>query len=187
MTRTIWTMGHSTHTLEAFVALLRQHGITAAVDVRAFPGSRVIPTSRANALKVPFPRAGIDYTWLGRELGGRRRSNSQPSLNTALRNESFRNFADFMTTLLFEEGIDRLLQRASKKSTAFFCAELLWWRCHRSLISDYLTLARGWEVRHIIDLAEPKEHKVKPEAHLSKERLIYAEPDLFTPLRGYKS
>ena len=176
---TIWTIGHSTHTLDAFTALLRHHGIEGVVDVRAFPGSRRHPHFARERLAESLPAQGLRYDWLGQELGGRRRPTDRPSPNTALRNESFRNYADFMATPLFSRGVDELLRLASQRRTAFFCAELLWWRCHRSLIADYLTAVRGWTVLHILDLAEPKAHKPKSEARVEGSALVYAEPDLF--------
>lgn len=182
--RRIWTAGHSTHTLEAFVALLKHHGIQAVADIRAFPGSRRHPHFARESLVESMPAHGIEYHWLGKQLGGRRRKSAGESPNTGLRNESFRNYADYMGTADFAHGVAELLVLAARKPTAYFCAELLWWRCHRSLLSDYLVAARRWEVLHVMDLAEPKPHKIKPEAHLESDgMLVYAEPDLFSPLR----
>jgi len=158
--------------------LLRHHGIEGVVDVRAFPGSRRHPHFGREALVESLPAHGFRYDWMGVELGGRRRPTTAPSRNTALRNESFRNYADFMGTPLFSQGVDALLALGAQRKTAFFCAELLWWRCHRSLIADYLVAARGCEVLHILDLAPPKAHKPKAEAHLVEGRLVYAEPGL---------
>ncbi len=165
------------------MALLRHHGVEGVVDVRAFPGSRRYPHFARERLAQSLPETGIRYDWLGLELGGRRRPSAGPSPNLALRNESFRNYADFMSSPLFSRGVDALLALAARRPTAFFCAELLWWRCHRSLIADYLVAVRRCEVFDIIDLAPPKPHKPKPEAHVEEGRLVYAEPDLFSPLR----
>jgi uncharacterized protein (DUF488 family) len=178
MKRTIWTIGHSTRTLESFIALARHHGIEGFVDVRAFPGSRRHPHFGRERLGQSLRDAGFHYDWLGQQLGGRREPLPQ-SPNTGLRHPSFRGYADYMLTKDFSAGVDLLLARALERPTAFFCAELLWWKCHRSLIADYLTLARGWTVLHILDLSPPKPHGAKPEAHLRDGTLLYAEPSLF--------
>ena len=171
--KTIWTIGHSTRLLDEFAGLAKLHGIETLVDVRAFPGSRRCPWFGRESLGKSLPERGLAYEWLGEELGGRRRRSDGPSPNGALRNDSFRNYADYMLTPGFSAGVDRLLARASAAPTAFFCAELLWWRCHRSLIADYLTAARGWEVRHVLDGKASKPHAVKPEARLRGGRLLY--------------
>jgi uncharacterized protein (DUF488 family) len=182
MAAPVWTFGHSTRALDELVELLKGHGIAAAVDVRAFPGSRRHPHFAREALAVSLPRAGLRYEWLGQELGGRRRSSKEPSPNGALRNASFRNYADYMLTPEFARGVDRLLTLADEAPTAFFCAELLWWRCHRSLISDYLVAVRGRTVLHILDASAPKPHAPKTEARLEGGRLLYPPPE--PPLPG---
>ena len=173
MKKTIWTIGHSTHLLDEFVSLLKANGIEAAVDVRAFPGSRRWPWFNRESLQKSLPKAGIEYVWLGGPLGGRRKKSPEPSPNAALRNSSFRNYADYMLTPAFSEGVDQLIALASEKKTAFFCSELLWWRCHRSLISDDLVAVRRWKVLHILDDKPPKPHKPKPEARVARGRVTY--------------
>lgn len=179
-TAPLWTIGHSTRALDEFVALLKASGISTVVDIRAFPGSRRHPHFAREALALSLPELGLRYEWLGQELGGRRRKLEEPSPNGALRNDSFRNYADYMGTPEFARGIDRLLALADEAPTAYFCAELLWWRCHRSLVSDYLVAVRRREVLHILDASPPKPHKPKAEARLVKGRLLYppAEPGL---------
>jgi uncharacterized protein (DUF488 family) len=164
--------------------LLKSHGIAAVADVRAFPGSRRHPHFSRENLERSLPEAGIEYLWLGRELGGRRRGEEGRSPNTGLRNASFRNYADHMASPDFSAGIARLLSLADEKPTALLCAERLWWRCHRSLIADYLELIRGRRVRHILEPGEAKPHAVKTEARREGTRLIYAEPDLLPLAAG---
>jgi uncharacterized protein (DUF488 family) len=176
----VWTIGHSTRTLDEFAALLHGQGITIVVDIRAFPGSRRHPHFAREALAKSLPKLGFRYEWLGRELGGRRRTLAEPSPNGALRNDSFRNYADYMGTPEFAAGIDRLLALADEAPTAYFCAELLWWRCHRALVSDYLAAVRGRTVLHILGSEAPKPHTPKAEARVVAGRLLYppAEPGL---------
>ena len=145
---TIWTIGHSTRSSEEFLELLHAQQIRALADVRRFPGSRRYPQFGQSALVTSLNEAGIEYVHFP-ELGGRRRA--QPdSPNTAWRNEAFRGYADYMMTEAFRGGIERLLELAKGKRTAIMCAELLWWRCHRSLIADYLK-AQGHTVLNIVN------------------------------------
>jgi uncharacterized protein (DUF488 family) len=110
---TIYTIGHSTRSFEDLVEALRGHGITTLVDIRSFPMSRRMPHFNRESLEVELPKHGIAYLWL-KELGGRRKKVLNDSPNTALRNESFRNYADYMMTEEFEGGIGRLLSVASQ-------------------------------------------------------------------------
>jgi uncharacterized protein (DUF488 family) len=145
----IWTIGHSTRTIEKFISLLEEHGIKSLADVRLLPGSRRYPQFNRETLADSLGTAGIRYEHFP-ELGGRRKARSD-SRNTAWRNESFRGYADYMETEEFHKGVGRLLDLATQAgSTAIMCAEAVWWRCHRSLISDYLK-TRGIEVTHIVD------------------------------------
>jgi uncharacterized protein (DUF488 family) len=168
---TLWTIGHSTHPIEDFLAILKAHDIEAVADVRQFPGSRRYPQFGKDALAKSLACAGIIYTHFP-ELGGRRRP--QPhSPNTAWRNEAFQGYADYMMTPAFTAGIGRLLKLAREKRTVVMCAELLWWRCHRSLISDYLK-ANGHHVLHIMDTKTPKEHPFTSAARLVDGKLSYS-------------
>lgn len=180
MAAPLWTIGHSTRTLDEFIALLSANGLRTAVDIRAFPGSRRYPHFAREALAASLPKAGLRYVWLGKELGGRRRATVEPSPNLGLRNDSFRNYADYMGAPEFSRGVDALLALADEAPTACFCAELLWWRCHRSLLSDYLVAVRGREVFDILDESPPKPHAPKTEARVEDGRLVYppAEPPL---------
>ena len=133
---TIWTIGHSTRTLEEFTALLYEYRIEAIADVRRFPGSRRYPHFASEALAKSLPAHDIAYQWIPK-LGGRRKV--QPgSPNTAWRNASFQGYADYTATTEFAEGLAELLKLAARKRTAMMCAEVVWWRCHRSIVSYVL-------------------------------------------------
>lgn len=175
--KTLFTFGHSTRSLEELTGALKAHGIARLVDVRAFPGSRRHPHLGRQSLETALPAAGIEYLWLGRELGGRRKT-QESSPNRALRSAGFRGYADYMGTPAFSAGMDRLLALAAEKPTAVLCAELLWWKCHRSLIADYAQLVRGWEVRHIQDARTLLAHRPKKEARRTGSGLVYGEPEL---------
>ncbi|MEP7187164.1 MAG: DUF488 domain-containing protein [Rhodanobacter sp.] len=168
---TLWTIGHSTHALEAFLALLDEYRIEAIADVRRFPGSRRYPHFASEAMAESLPAHGIAYQWIAK-LGGRRKV--QPgSPNTAWRNASFQGYADYIATPEFAEGLAELLTMASGKRTAMMCAEVLWWRCHRSIVSDVLKL-RGIEVIHILDATHTAEHPYTSPAHIVDGELSYA-------------
>ncbi len=166
----IWTIGHSTRTLDEFIALLRAYGVTAVADVRQYPGSRRYPHFNREALSAALGDAGITYVHFP-ELGGRRQPRPD-SPNTAWRNESFRGYADYMETEAFRAGIDRLLDLARRRPTAILCAEAVWWRCHRSLISDYLK-TMGVEVVHILDAAHSEVHPYTQAARVVEGKLSY--------------
>ncbi|MEO8779680.1 MAG: DUF488 domain-containing protein [Rhodanobacter sp.] len=167
----IWTIGHSTRTLEEFVALLWASQIEAIADIRSFPGSRRYPHFAREALTESLPAHGIAYQWIPK-LGGRRRV-QKDSPNTAWRNASFRAYADYLATAEFAEGLAQLLPLAAAKRTAIMCAEAVWWRCHRSLVSDVLKL-RGIEVIHLIDAKHTTVHPYTAPARIVEGELSYA-------------
>jgi uncharacterized protein (DUF488 family) len=170
---TIWTIGHSTRTLEEFLGLLSKYRIEAIADVRRFPGSRRYPHFASDALAETLPAHGITYQWIPK-LGGRRKV--QPgSPNTAWRNASFQGYADYTATVEFAEGLAELLELAASKRTALMCAEAVWWRCHRSMIADVLKL-RGIEVIHIVDATHTTVHPYTSPARIVDGRLSYAPP-----------
>lgn len=168
---TLWSIGHSTHSIEAFLDLLDHYGIETIADVRRHPGSRRLPQFGSEALQATLAERGIAYCWLP-ELGGRRRARPD-SPNDAWRNASFRGYADHLDSEEFATGFERLLALASARRTAMMCAELLWWRCHRSLISDVLKL-RGIEVIHIESERSAHPHPYTAPARRLGDRLIYA-------------
>jgi len=175
---TIYTIGHSTRTLEELVAALRGHGIKTLVDIRSFPMSRRLPHFNRKSLEQELPRCGIAYVWM-KELGGRRKKMRDDSPNIGLRNDSFRNYADYMMTAEFADGVTRLLEMAERESTAIMCAERVWFQCHRMLVSDYLT-AHGHAVLHIDDEKHPvRPHKLMAEARLVDGKLVYNAQQLF--------
>lgn len=168
----IWTVGHSTHSLDDFIGLLQAHRIQAIADVRRFPGSRRFPQFGENALRESLADRDIDYLWLGDTLGGRRRP--QPgSPNDGWRNASFRGYADHLSSTAFANGLAQLLTLAERRRTSLMCAEVLWWRCHRALISDVLKM-RGISVLHIQDHGPAGEHPFSTAARIVDGRLDYS-------------
>jgi uncharacterized protein (DUF488 family) len=146
----LYTIGHSTRTLEDFIALLNREGVSHLVDVRAFPTSARYPHFNQASLAESLARQGIRYSHFP-ELGGRRRVR-RDSRNVLWRNAGFRGYADYMETREFAAALDDLLAAAAREPTAIMCAEAVPWRCHRSLISDAV-LAKGIPVFHILDAA----------------------------------
>jgi uncharacterized protein (DUF488 family) len=170
---TICTVGHSTRDLAEFSHILQAHGIRLLVDIRAFPASRRYPHFNREHLELWLPEIGCDYIW-EKGLGGRRKKQMsvENSPNIALRNTSFRNYADYMLSPHFQNAVERLLAHAEKRKTAVMCAEYVYFRCHRMLISDYLVTA-GHKILHILDEKPPTEHKLSKDARMVDGRLIY--------------
>ena len=166
----IWTIGHSTLSIDQFIAGLAAFEIRLLVDVRSFPGSRRYPHFNRENLQTSLTAAGVDYLHMP-ELGGRRKTRPD-SQNVAWRNESFRGYADYMETAAFREGIERLLDLARERRTAIMCAEAVWWRCHCSLIADYLKAA-GVNVTHILGENKSDEHPYTSAAQIVNGKLSY--------------
>ena len=166
----IWTIGHSTLAIEEFIRRIEAFEIKLLADVRSFPGSRRYPQFNKDNLRSSLAAAEIDYAHLP-ELGGRRRAHPD-SINMAWRNESFRGYADYMESEGFQGGIAKLLKLAAQKRTAIMCAEALWWRCHRSLISDYLKV-QGNEVIHITGDGKSESHPFTSAARVVNGELSY--------------
>ena len=166
----IWTVGHSTRTTEEFNLILNSQGIETLVDVRAYPSSRRYPHFNMDALKESLRLVGVGYHHLA-SLGGRRRG-SPESRNTAWKNPSFRAFADYMETSGFQQGIETLLQLSRERRTAVMCAEAVWWRCHRSLIADYLK-AQGLTVVHILSEKKAEIHPYTAAVSIIDGKLSY--------------
>ena len=167
---TIWTVGHSTRSGEDFGKILLAHEIKVLVDVRSFPGSRRLPQFNREALSQALRDLGIEYRHEPR-LGGRRKP-SADSHNTAWKNASFRAYADHMESEAFRSGVEDLLEVAANERTAVMCAEALWWRCHRSLVADYLK-AEGHTVLHILDQKKTEEHPFTSAARIINGKLSY--------------
>lgn len=166
----IWTIGHSTRSFDEFVDLLRGNTIEVVADVRSYPGSRKFPHFNRESLEASLPGEVIDYVHL-KELGGRRRVRAD-SPHTVWRNEAFRGYADYMDTEEFAHGIDCLLEIASGSRTAIMCSEGVWWRCHRSMISDYLK-STGVVVQHIMGRDQVVEHPFTSAAKIVEGKLSY--------------
>jgi uncharacterized protein (DUF488 family) len=175
VTHTIWTVGHSTRPLDEFLSVLEAHRIEALVDVRRYPLSRRHPHFNRDAFEPALDARGIRYTWIER-LGGRRYPRAD-SPNQAWRVTGFRGYADYMETPEFELGLAELTEIGGERRTAYMCAELLWWQCHRRLISDAL-VARGWNVLHIAGADAAAPHKLLPPAQLRDGKLTYAAEQL---------
>ncbi len=167
---TIYTIGHSTRTIEQFLELLKAHGIQQIVDVRTVPKSRHNPQFSKEALAASLEQAGIAYTHL-EKLGGLRHT-SKDSVNLGWQNASFRGFADYMATPEFQAGLDELKALAEKKTVAIMCAEAVPWRCHRSLIADALTI-QGWQVLHIQSRKTASLHELTPFLKVQDGKLTY--------------
>ncbi len=168
---TLFTIGHSTRSLDELIDALQAHSIETLVDTRSFPMSRRLPHFNRESLEKALPAAGIKYVWM-KDLGGRRKKSLEDSPNVALRNESFRNYADYMLSPEFERAITDLIKLGEQSRTAYMCAERVYFRCHRMLVSDWL-VARGHEVLHIDDAKPAKAHKLMSEARLVDGQLIY--------------
>lgn len=170
----IYTVGHSTRSLEEFVSLLKSHAVEKIVDVRTIPRSRRNPQFAGEALATTLPRNDIAYTWM-KALGGLRRPRTD-SQNMAWRNDSFRGYADHMQTPEFERAIAELLEQSSAARVAIMCAEAVPWRCHRSLIGDAL-LVRDVEVFDIMSETSAPPHKLTSFARADGTNVAYPATD----------
>ena len=168
---TLFTIGHSTRGLDDLIEALKAHSIKALVDIRSLPMSRRLPHFNRESLEASLPEAGIQYVWM-KELGGRRKKSLADSPNVALSNESFRNYADYMLSAEFENAIADLIKMAEQSRTAYMCAERVYFKCHRMLVSDWL-VAHGHEVLHIDDTKPAKRHKLMSEARVIDGKVIY--------------
>ena len=174
----VFTIGHSTRSLEELVALLKHHGLDRLVDVRTLPGSRRVPQFNKEAIEPALAEAGIDYVHL-KGLGGLRKPRPD-SENTGWRNSSFRGYADYMQTPEFERSLEELIELALEQPTAIMCAEAVPWRCHRLLIADAL-LVRGHEVLHIFSETKAEPHRLTPFAKAEGTRVWYPPEQLALP------
>ncbi|MCX7672221.1 MAG: DUF488 domain-containing protein [Thiobacillaceae bacterium] len=177
----LYTVGHGSRTLEEFIALLRQHGIRCLVDIRAYPGSRRHPHFAHVPLAAALQAEGIDYVWMGRELGGFRHGGGAE--HTALRSPGFRAYCAHMASEPFRQGVQRLLHLAAAAPTAVMCAERLYWHCHRYFLADALLL-RGVRVVHLLTQSELSEHRMNPIARVVQGRLVYDGGQAVLPYEG---
>jgi uncharacterized protein (DUF488 family) len=166
----IWSIGHGARTLEDFLATLADARVAAVVDVRSQPGSRRHPHFGAEALEAALGEVGVTYVHVP-ALGGRREPLAD-SPHRALRVAAFRGYADHMSTEEFARGYDRLTSLARQSRTAFMCAETLWWRCHRRLIADRLTVD-GWTVAHLFAPGKSEPHVLWDAARIDDGHLWY--------------
>lgn len=172
----IYSIGHSTRTLAEFIGMLQSFNIKTLVDIRQYPGSRKYPHFNKENLETEMARRSIKYIHL-KELGGRRKV-VQNSKNTRWHHASFRGYADYMETTEFKKAIIRLETIALHNSTAYMCSEAVWWRCHRSMVSDFLKV-QGWTVLHITATEKAKEHSYTSAARISDNHLFYSDENLF--------
>jgi len=173
----IFTIGHSNRSFEEFSSLLQGFAIEVVADVRRYPSSRKFSHFNGETLKSLLEKEAIKYIWL-ETLGGRRQgTKNNKSPNTALKSLGFRNYADYMNTDEFCDAAEKLITTAANARTAILCAERFYWKCHRRLLSDYLT-AQGVEVGHIIETGQVANHKLTPSAVVTnKSWVIYPQPE----------
>lgn len=170
MSKIIWTVGHSTRPIYEFIGLLKSYGIEAVIDVRTIPRSRKNPQFNKDELEQSMPEARMEYIH-EKDLGGLRHT-MRDSPNTAWRNDSFRGFADYMRTPAFSQALMRLMERAQQKSAVIMCAEILPWRCHRSLIADALII-NDFEVIEIFEEGKSRQHRLTPFAVVEDGKVTY--------------
>jgi uncharacterized protein (DUF488 family) len=168
-----FTIGHSTRPFEEFLELLRASMVNCVVDVRRLPGSRKFPQYDSATLAGLLAEQNIRYVHLV-DLGGRRPKPIGMSLNDFWQNTSFRNYADYAWTSPFQFALETLVLRGEVQTCAIMCAEALWWRCHRRIITDYL-LADGHQVFHIEGPTRVSAAIMTPTARsISEGRILYS-------------
>jgi uncharacterized protein (DUF488 family) len=167
----LYTIGHSTHPIETFISLLSQHRIEILADVRSFPSSRRWPQFNQAELERAVEQAEIGYRWF-KALGGRRHIKRPDSPHRAWELEAFRSYADYTETSEFAAGLDELTETALGRRTVIVCSEGLWWRCHRRIICDHMTV-RGWDVRHIMPDGKIVAHSIAAFATVTADRIVY--------------
>jgi uncharacterized protein (DUF488 family) len=166
-----FTMGFSNRTWETTAEILAAHGIERLVDIRTLPGSKHTPQYNLENLRIALPETGVDYVHL-KSLGGLRKPHKESLLNAAWRNEGFRGFADYMQTADFAAALEELIRLLSEKRTVYACTEAVFWRCHRQLVSDALSV-RGFRIGHIFDAAKVEPHSLTKFAHVDGVQITY--------------
>jgi|SRR5579884_2465155 len=173
----IYTVGHSTRTIDEFVEILREAGVHWVIDVRTVPRSRTNPQYNADAMPESLAPRQIGYDRIARLGGLRGRSKDvAPDLNRFWENRSFHNYADYALSTSFAEGLDELERIAAERPTAIMCSEAVWWRCHRRIIADYLLL-HGLEVFHLMGAGKIEPARMTPAAKERDGRLVYPAPE----------
>ena len=170
VSKNIYTIGHSTRSIEELIELLKSHKIQTVIDIRTIPKSRYNPQFNQESLKNALRKVRIGYRHL-KELGGLRRPRKD-SINTGWINASFRGYADYMQTTEFQKGLEKLEKIGRMKRCALLCAEAVFWRCHRSLVADAL-MVRKWRVFHIQSKTDAKRHQRTPFLKIRKGMLVY--------------
>jgi uncharacterized protein (DUF488 family) len=168
---TLFTIGHSTHPIETFLGLLAAHQIALLLDVRSYPSSRRWPHFNQTELQRSLEEAGVGYRWC-KSLGGRRSSKRTDSPHGAWEHPAFRAYADYADTPEFEGALNELMRTAREARAAIMCSEGLWWRCHRRIISDHLTM-HGWEVMHVMPDGKLTTHALPEFATVTGYRIVY--------------
>ena len=168
----IYTIGHSTRSLVEFLDMLQSFDIKILADIRSLPGSRKFPQFDKENLKISLEEAGIQYIHLA-DLGGRRKA-KKDSKNNRWNNDSFRGYADYMETEEFESAILKLEHIALEQPTAYMCSEAVWWRWHRTMVSDYLK-AIGWTVLHIMASGKVQKHRYTELARKVGDYVLYSD------------
>jgi uncharacterized protein (DUF488 family) len=171
----IWTIGHSTHTLDEFFGLLKSHQIKGIADIRRYPGSKRLPHFNQETLAKALAEEGIEYQHF-KDLGGRR-TPKPDSKNSGWRVAAFRGYADYMESDEFRLQIRKLEDYAAVKAVAYMCSEAVWWSCHRALVSDFLK-NRGWTVLHIMSNTKADEHPWTKPARIVEGHLTYSPPGI---------
>ncbi|CAL9331559.1 DUF488 family protein [Streptomyces sp. MPA0124] len=175
----VYTIGHSTREFDEILEMLRSHDITCLVDVRSYPSSRKHPQWNRSAIVTNLP-SDIGYLWIP-QLGGRRHTpKGVPSENGAWRVKAFRDYADYMASDAFAEGLHELIRLARREQPAIMCSEAVPWRCHRRLITDALLVA-GVEVVHITSRTAAKPAVLNEHARVRDGHLTYPPPDVEGP------
>lgn len=169
-TKILYTIGHSTHSSIDFLKMLQFFDIKVLVDIRSMPGSRKFPQFNQDELKVSLEAQGIQYIY-SQHLGGRRKA-KKDTKNTRWNNPSFQGYADYMETDDFKNAIDDLKQIAETQKTAIMCSEAVWWRCHRSMVADFLKV-QDWSVFHIMAVGKIQEHQYTSPARIENGCVLY--------------
>lgn len=171
-TSRIYTIGHSNLSFEQFLAILKEFRTGLVADIRRYPSSRKFPHFNRTILCGLLANENIDYLWLEALGGHRHTEKGKKSVNVGLKSIGFRNYADYMTTDEFRQAVKELISAATKSRTTVMCAEKLYWKCHRRLLSDYL-VSQGIEVIHIMESSKSLSHKLSPYAVVEESGVIY--------------